>query len=524
MKQICFAACLLISVIGAAQDTAGYWQQKVDYNIDVQLDDRRKSLSGRVTMNYVNNSPDTLEYLWIHLWPNAYKNENTALAAQVKAGKKKVRKSEADRGFIDSLAFSDGTNSLQFEFEGTNIDVAKLSLAAPLYPGSTVTITTPFFVKLPFYYSRSGYEGNQFMVCQWYPKPAVYDRKGWHPMPYLEHGEFYSEFGRYDVSISLPASYVVAATGSLQNKQELAQYKEIGKVNNNNPEQQQKFNGANGTKTLRYLAENVHDFAWFADKDFIIRYDTLATDAGVVDVFSYSQPSRKSQWANSVQFIEDAVRHYQSSLGQYPYPVVAAVEGPGNSTSGGMEYPMVTLITSPDATRESLDGVITHEVGHNWLYGIIASNERDHAWMDEGINTFYQFRYEAEKYRYNSVVGKYIPKEFKDLSTEEFLSRIYKALTSLPGKQPIETTSAAFTDRDQYGIVVYIKSSIWMYILQLEMGEEALNKAMQLYFQRWKFRHPYPEDFRQVLEESSGKDLKPVFDLLHVENNFGGKG
>jgi aminopeptidase N len=403
-----------------------------------------------------------------------------------------------------------------------NIDIVKLVLPSPLFPVQKIQITTPFYVKLPSYFSRSGYDEQQYMICQWYPKPAVYDSKGWHAIPYLDQGEFYSEFGTFKVSITVPSAYVVGATGSLQTVDELNRYKAIGAENYKSKKPASSYKPVtSNTKTLQYFAENVHDFAWFADKDFVIQYDTLQLPSGkIVDVFSYYQPNGNREWNNSIGFIEDAVIRYSDWVGEYPYPTVAAVEGPKNLSSGGMEYPMITLITSPQAKKEGLDAVITHEVGHNWFYGILASNEREHPWMDEGLNTYFQFKYEAEKYRSNSVFGSSLPDEVKKLPADEFLSRIMFSLNSLPAKAPIQTPSTDFPNKDEYGIVVYLKTAIWMSIVESSIGKENLLNGVREYFREWKFKHPYPEDLKASMEIGSQYRLDDLFELLNRKGNF----
>ncbi|AXY75188.1 M1 family peptidase [Paraflavitalea soli] len=506
-----------------AQD---YWQQEVHYSIDVSLNDKLHTLQGNLSVKYINHSPDTLTYIWFHLWPNAYKDDNTALAKQLsqdKEGRKKLR-NKKNEGYIDGLAFTvDGKAVTTGQDSANDADVVKLLLPSPLLPGQTTTITTPFHVKLPFYFSRSGYDGDQYMICQWYPKPAVYDKKGWHAFPYLDQGEFYSEFGSFKVNITVPAAYVVGATGTLQNTEELDQYKTIGAQNYQAKAAVAKYKAAqpDAPKTLQYVGENIHDFAWFADKDAVIQYDTLQLPSGkIVDVFAWYQPNGNKEWSNSISFIEDAVSRYSGWIGEYPWPVVQAVEGPKNLSSGGMEYPMITLITSPEAGAEELDAVITHEVGHNWFYGILGSNERDYPWMDEGINSFYQFRYEAEKYRANSIFGRSMPKEIKALPAPELLSRVYNALNSLPAKEPVNTASTGFANKNDYGIVVYVKAATWLYLLEMALGREVFDKAMQAYYATWKFRHPYPEDLKAALEKSSQENLDQNFELLNREGNF----
>ena len=512
---------LSVSMPIFAQD---YWQQEVHYKIDVSLNDQQHTLRGNSLIEYINHSPDTLSFIWFHIWPNAYRNDKTALAKQLKNDKENKKKQQ-EAGYIDSLNFSISGKALATEPHPEFNDVLKLILPRPLLPGERTIIATPFFIKLPSYYSRSGHEGQQYIVCQWYPKPAVYDRKGWHPMPYLDQGEFYSEFGSFNVSITVPYEYVVGATGSLQTKEEYELYKAIGKSNyqNRGTDKIQLYKAENPAKlkTLVYTAQNVHDFAWFADKDFIIQYDTLGLPSGkLVEAFSWYQPNGNAEWANSIGFIEDAVRNYSSWLGEYPYPVVQAVEGPRNQSSGGMEYPMITLITSPGVGKEELDAVITHEVGHNWFYGILASNERDFPWLDEGLNSYFQFRYEAIKYRGNSVFGTMMPAELKSLSLEDFQARVYNALNRIPAKQAILTGSTGFPNKDAYGVVVYLKTAIWLYIVESSIGREALDKGMQAYFEKWKFRHPYPEDLQKALEEASGKGMDELFELLNKQGNF----
>jgi hypothetical protein len=511
----------ILPQIGFSQ--TDYWQQQVDYNIKVSLNDKQHSLKGDLSLDYTNHSPDTLTYIWFHLWPNAYKNNSTALAKQLATDKESQKKlTTREPGYIDSLQFKINGQPAQTENDTANIDIVKLILLQPLLPGQRISITTPFYVKLPNYYSRSGYSDQQFMICQWYPKPAVYDRTGWHAFPYLDQGEFYSEYGSFRVNITVPAEYVVGSTGTLETTPELNKYKQIGIENNKGlKEIAYKTSTPGKKKTLQYYGDHIHDFAWFASKSFIIRYDTLQLAEGdTVNVFSYGQPAGNKQWKNSISYIKDAVRHYSNWIGRYPYPVVQAVEGPGNLSSGGMEYPMITLITSPKAGAEEMDAVITHEVGHNWFYGILGSNERDHPWMDEGINTYFQFRYEAEKYRTNSLFGPMIPKDVKELPETDFQSRIYNVLNSIPAKEPINTPSTGFTNKDEYGIVIYVKTAVWLYLLEQAIGRDTLDKGLQAYFTDWQFRHPTPEDFKKELEKASGKNLDSLFELLNKEGKL----
>jgi uncharacterized protein YjaZ len=500
---------------------ARYWQQELDYKIDVQLNDRNNTLNGNLELVYKNNSGDTLHYIWFHLWPNAYKDFSTPWARQLRkefsAGPVRTEK-----GYIENLDFKVDGSRVRIAYAPESFEMVQLLLSEPLLPGKSVRISTPFVTRLPKYTSRSGYSRNQFFICQWYPKPAVYDRKGWHPMPYLEQGEFYSEFGNFEVNITLPAQYVVGASGIMTNNEELEMYREIGR-NNNSYKKYVFYKNKNEQKlkTLNFKADSVHDFAWFANKHFVIRYDTLMLSSKKsIDVFSFSRSFVNSSWNNSTKFIKDAVIKYSSWIGEYPYPVVAAVEGPENNSSGGMEYPMITLITSPHSDTQSLDALIAHEVGHNWFYGIVGSNERNNPWMDEGINTFFAFRYEAEKYRSNSSIWDGMQADYKHLSTDEFLNRMYRSISSYFYNTPISTESTGFANKGDYGFVVYTKTAQWMHMLQQAMGKEKFDAGIKHYYNTWKFRHPYPEDFKQAMEEASDLNLDDMFNLLKKRGNF----
>jgi hypothetical protein len=523
MRKTLLIIFLFISIHSDAQ--TNYWQQYLHYSIKATLNDKEKTISGTEAIIYKNNSPETLNYIWFHLYPNAYRDKSTAFFKQLKndpdggAVSKKYL-----GGFISLINFSvNGIPAITQEDLKGYPDVVKLILPQSLLSGDSITISTPFKVQLPYYFSRSGYSDGEFIVCQWYPKPAVFDKNGWHEMPYLDTGEFYSEYASYDVDITVPDDYVVAASGVLQTSAELFSYKKAGTYNNTNRnERRQKYSSSFGeqNKTLTYHADSVPDFAWFADKRFLINYDTMQLASGkVVDVFTYYH-DKNSPWQNSIDFVKDAVRHYGKWIGEYDYPVVQAVEGPGNQSSGGMEYPMITLITMPYANEELLDGVIAHEVGHNWFMSMLGTNERDHAWMDEGLNSYFEFRYEAEKYRSNEVFGDKIPLEIKKLNEQEFLTAVYKNLMQIPDQWPIETKSADFTNSSEYSTTEYIKTAEWLYLLENAIGTGAVDKAFQNYFRLWKFKHPQPEDMKAAFEQALDKSLNQYFSLLHKEGRL----
>lgn len=526
MKLFTLLVTCLISLQVKAQQP--YFQQDVSYTIQATLDDKERSITGFETIVYKNNSTTALDFIWFHLWANAYKNNTTALNQQLHADESRKKKmKDYGTGYIDGLDFklNGQAAKTQAHPDARYIDIIKVLLNTPLKPGDSVSISTPFKVMLPPYFSRSGFADGEFMACQWYPKPAVFDRDGWHEMPYLDMGEFYSEFGNYQVSITLPSEYIVSATGSLQTKNELAIYKQTGAVNMADRKGKPSLYKAadkNSNKTLTYYADKVPDFAWFADKDFVIQYDTIALPNGrIIDAFSFYHNKRKTLWDNSLDYVKDGLRAYSNWIGNYEYPVVQVVEGPKNNSSGGMEYPMVTLITSPDAKVETLDAVITHEIGHNWFMSMLGSNERAYTWMDEGLNSYFQFRYEAEKYRSNAIFGDAIPEEIKKLPADDFLNAVYKVMANnIPMNAPMNLPAEKFSTSDEYGIASYVKAAVWMHMLESTIGWDKVKLAVQNYFSKWKFKHPRPEDMQAAFEEAIGGKLNNFFALINKEGKF----
>ncbi|NCU04668.1 MAG: M1 family metallopeptidase, partial [Chitinophagaceae bacterium] len=351
----CFSFLFLLLLHSGSAQTTTYWQQEVNYRINVKLDTKQNILHGDEEIQYTNHSPDTLTYIWFHLWPNAYRNDQTAYAKQT--GSTYVRN---NIGYIDSLHFTAGNNTLAIQSHPEHIDIIKLLLNKPLLPGKSINIQTTFRVFIPEYESRLGYAENDFYITQWYPKPAVYDRKGWHPMPYLDRGEFYSEFGSFDVSITLPSTYVVAATGELLTEDELEIYKIIGTKNRKKAGIKYQPLTDSSYKTLRFVQNNIHDFAWFASENFIIRYNqTLLSNQRIVDVFSFAKRNRFSFWDKANDAIANILFFMKDAVGEYPYGSISAVEGSGNRFNAGMEYPMICLLGQPQ------EYVLTHETIHN---------------------------------------------------------------------------------------------------------------------------------------------------------------
>jgi hypothetical protein len=533
MKRIIIALGMVFLLKSAIAQTKGNWQQEVNYTIKVTLDDQLHMLRGSEEFVYTNNSPATLNSLYIHLWPNAYKDKHTALAKQLMmSGKDLLFRNDPEyQGFIDSLDFKADGLSVQLTYDAKHVDIALLTLNKPLAPGEKVVITTPFRVKLPSgEVSRMGHIDQSYQITQWYPKPAVYDEKGWHQMPYLNQGEFYSEYGSFDVSITLPENYTVGATGDLQTEREikrlnlLAEYNGVGLRNpdidwSNIDKHYESSESSGVMKTLRYTQSRVHDFAWFADKTFrVLKGEVILPQSGrVVTTWAMYTENSADLWKpHALEYLHDGILKYSQWNGDYSYNQVTAVDGT-ISAGGGMEYPNVTVIGNV-STKEELEVVIVHEVGHNWFYGILGSNERDFGWMDEGLNTLNEMRFVAEKYpdntRLSDMVGGAAKKlGFVGLSHKDEGDVLYRCMSSFGVDQPIHSHSADFSQTN-YGGVMYQKTGLVFHYLKAYLGDSLFDLCMHTYFDRWKFRHPQPEDFQVVMEAVSKQDLGWLFDDL----------
>ena len=509
-----------------------YFQQKVDTYIDVELDDGNHILRGFEKIVYYNNSPSVLNKIIIHLWPNAYKNSNTNLAKQKYSdGSNSFKYADSiDLGYIDSLDFKVNGDKVKWEFLNEQIDVSKLKLTKPLKPGDSIIITTPFRVKIPSgKFSRLGHIGQSYQITQWFPKPAVYDKNGWHPMSYLDQGEFYSEFGNYDVSITVPKNYILMATGDLQNKEELKFLNEKAELTSQLIEENKlpvrdSFGRKDMSfpkssvekKTLRFVQKNVHDFAWFTDKRYHLLKGEVNVNNRKITSWALFTNNEAKLWRRSIEYINDATRYFSKWVGEYPYNHVTAVDGT-ISAGGGMEYPNITVIGS-SGDSNSLETVIVHEVGHNWYYGILGSNERDNAWMDEGLNTYIEIRYMEEKYP-NGYFRKKDSTQNKSrgislnisLEEKELQHIAYQFNASRNYDQPLKMGSKDFTQMN-YGAMVYCKTGIGFHYLKASLGEELFDNCMNEYFNQWKFKHPNPNDIKAVFETVSKENLDWFFE------------
>lgn len=522
--QKCIGLLLLFLVyfVGIAH-SKNYFQQALSYHIVVHLSDTENELIANETIEYLNNSSDTLTEIYFHLWPNAYKNDETAMAKQLlENGETKFYySSEKERGYIDGLKFSVNQQAAVFELDKTFIDVGKLRLNEPLLPGQSISINTPFHVKLPSAeISRLGYLGQSYMISQWYPKPAVYDRNGWHTMPYLTQGEFYSEFANFDVKITLPKNYVVGASGTLNDSTELAWLtKKAAEVDTTNSFDTSFPNSDTLTKTLHYTANNVHDFAWFADKRYRVVKNEIELPVSKRKIVSwiFYTNSQPKLWKKVPEYVKSTILAYSEYIGEYPFDQITVVDGT-IAAGAGMEYPMITVVGNAGSAFE-MEYTLIHEIGHNWFYGILGNNERKHAWMDEGMNSYFNLRYFEQKYPNKNFAVLHSSEravKFARLNIYSHKTEYVLQYLSLARKKMDQACSLAAGDFTplNYSAIVYDKTAFCFHYLCSYLGANLFDSLMHTYYETWKFKHPQPEDLKAIFEQGSKQNLEWFFDDL----------
>jgi hypothetical protein len=537
VKKILLIFAYWLPLTAAAQQH--YWQQEADNTIDVSLNDIEHTLDGFIKINYTNNSPDTLRFIWFHLWPNAFKTDRTAFSEQLlQNGRTDFYFSDKEqKGYIDRLDFRVNGTEAKMEDHPLFIDIAKVILPKLLLPGQQIEITTPFHVKLPFNFSGSGHVGQSYEITQWYPQPAVYDASGWHEMPYLDRGGHYSEFGNFDVRITVPKNYVVAATGELQNEEEKQWLKNLrAEFSARDPEpgvpnrkselvSHHKFFSNHSTptttigqlksdketKTLRYIQNNIDDFVWFTDKNFMISQDTLQLPSGkIINLYLFYEPEKKYSPEYSVQCMKEAVRYRSLWIGEYPYNTISIVETKKGIRPAG--YPTITGMATTTSSKE-LQTAIESSIGRNWFYGVLANNEREHPWMNRGMNAFYDKTYDLKKSE--RIVPSFLVKDtwIKKRLPDDVPLLVLQTITAIKKDQPIETSSedlSNFNDK----LIASQKASVWMQLLEKNLGAYVFDSCMRRYYQSWQYKHPYPNDFKKTVEDVSGKNMDSMFSLL----------
>ncbi len=522
---------IIILLITSLAYSREYHQNFVDYQIDVTLDDSRHLLQGCQTMTYYNNFPDTLNRVYLLLYPNAYKNNDTQFAKQQKKFKKtQYLKAKAyQRGYISIDSLIVGQSRLSLHIPTDSISTGYLDLDRPLMPNDSVTLYLEWTVKIPASFSRLCHTDQNYYLSQWYPKIPVYDHNGWHSYPYLDLGEYYYEFGNYRVNITLPENYVVAATGDLvapqSEKNFLDSLARIGKRVINMPEEifqdttfQTNLPSAVNSKTLTYEATNVVDFAWTASKEHLVqrRYFSYENSNDSIGVWNFFYPKNRKAWQYALDAAEATLKNYGELCGPYPYPNVTTVDG-ALIAGGGMEYPMLTIINA-STSQQNMWRVIGHEIGHNWFYGILGFNERMQPWMDEGLNTYGEMRFLAQEFPDTlSLFHKFpfLRKKFENISTQNIYQLILNSADYLGFIDPGDLDSREYEAMQNYFISVYNRPAMGLKLMEAQVGEEAFVNAMNNFYREWQFKHPQPADMQVSFEKSLNMNLDWFFtDLI----------
>lgn len=455
------------------------------YQIHVKLDTEEKKLWGNEILSFVNTSKKSVDTLFLHLYPNAFQSDTTTLIKE-SFFPDRVKKREKYRGFIkiERVGTSSGLDLTDKKI--IHETIMKLPLPNPLPPGGRVELEIDFMVKLPEIFVRMGYYGEDFMIGQWFPKMAVLEEdRNWNAHQYHFQSEFFADFGTYDVSITAPLRYVIAATGRLIDTRE----------------------ESDSTKTLVFRAEDVHDFAWAASPDY--RISKRVVDGTEVSLFY--KPEHKENVDRIMDFAELVLKYYNLCFGKYHYNHFTMVDAKIGLGGGAMEYP--TLITySPSRVppeKIRLDALaLFHEIAHQWWYGMVASNEFQEAWLDEGFAVYSQRRALEKRFgRRASLL---------DLWGIESSELDFARLSYLLDLQsdPIVKNSWEFRDYLSYRANVYSKASLVLETLRGYLGEKRMNKLLKEYFRRYKFRHPKTSDFIQLANEVAGEDLSYFFEQL----------
>jgi len=485
---------------GSGRPGPRYWQQRVDYRIAATLDPAKNELRGRETIHYVNHSPDSLPYLWLFVEQNLC--EPNSITNQLNQPPLVFLGTSFDfscQGFnsaprLESLTIA-GREVKRTRF-GTTL---RVDLATPLAGGAAVDMDAVWHFNVPAQGGgRMGHDGPLYEMAQWYPRLAVYDDvKGWNHEPYIGAGEFYLEYGDFDVTLTVPNEDVVAATGELQNPEQVltaAQRQRLALARHSDTaiaiiRADEAGNAAKtrpaGASVWHFTAHNVRDFAFAAGPG--MRWDASGYDGILIE--DLYRP-KADKWGEVNRMGREAIKYYSEQWFRYPYSHATTVEGPVE----GMEYPMLTF-TPNSPTREDQQWVIAHEFGHVWFPMIVGSNERLYPWMDEGFNTFIDLA-NAAKYFAGSPYGDTIEVHPLHLYAEH----------AVPGnEQPLIEKPVEVRDLFWGG---YQKPALMMQMLRYEvLGKDRFDAAFREYIRAWAFKHPTPSDFFRLMRDQSGMEL-----------------
>lgn len=484
MKNPFISLSFLMSLNIAVCQT--YWQQKVDYKMVVDMDVESHQYEGIQSLVYNNHSPDTLKSVYFHLFYNAFQPDSE-MAIRLKNGKDPNTRFQVNfdtlqpqnQGYLKVTNLKQDGVNLVPKTAGTILEVP---LAKPLLPNQSTEFTLAFSGQVPSMIRRAGKnskEGVALSMAQWFPKMAEYDFDGWNAEPYLGR-EFHGVWGNFDVTITIDKNYTVAASGYLQNKEEVGHgFADIKKAK-----------AKRGKLTWRFVAPKVHDFTWAADPDYI--HDIYPGPNGVDLHFFYKDnPEIIENWKKLQPITASLMQFYNNTIGPYPYEQYSVVHG----GDGGMEYAMLTLING-GRSYEGLVGVTAHELAHSWFQHVLATNEMKHEWMDEGFTSFISAYAEA------AVLEKQ-----DDFPIESSYMR-YFALARSGNEQPQMTNANRYSYNYAYERTAYSKGAVFLAQLGYVIGQENLSKTLREYYREFKFKHPRPNDFRRVAERVSGIQLK----------------
>ena len=461
-----------------------YWQQHVDYKMDINMDVSDFTFNGKQELVYTNNSPDTINKVYYHLFFNAFQpgsqmdvRSRTIRDPDRRVGSRIFELEEKDYGILDVISLKQDGKKIVFEQKGT---VLLARLNSPLLPGEKTTLSMVFDGQVPLQVRRSGKlnkEGVDLTMTQWFPKLSEYDEEGWHPNPYIGR-EFHGVWGDYTVNITIDKNYVVGGTGYLQN---------VDEIGHGYGEKTKETKGS--LLTWKFYAPNVHDFAWAADPEFI--HDIKKSESGVDLHFFYKPDVNVENWKKLQEDSVGLMDYFEEAIGPYPWKQYSIIQG----GDGGMEYAMCTMITG-QRPYPSLFGVTAHEMAHAWFQHLLATNEAKHPWMDEGFTEYITSLAEE------AVVGK--PSRYPHKSSYD---RYYLLVNS--GVEQAQTVHSDRYDYNfAYGASSYSKGSVFLSQLGYIIGKDNLDKTLKRYYEEFKFKHPTPNDFKRVAEKVSDMELE----------------
>lgn len=471
-------------VIG--QNNTTYWQQEVDYTMDIDMDVEKYQYSGTQKLVYTNNSPDVLDKVYYHLYFNAFQpgSEMDVRSRNMPDPDPRVmdrisKLNPDEIGFIKVLSLEQDGKPLTYEVSGTVLEV---TLNTPIAAGQKTTFDMKFNAQVPAQIRRSGRnssEGVALSMTQWYPKMAEYDFEGWHAHPYIAR-EFHGVWGNFDVTIHIDKKYTVGGSGYLQNPNEIGHGYETEGT---------KIKHKDKKLSWHFVAPKVHDFSWAADPEYI--HESVQVPDGPILHFLYKKkPTILENWKKLQTKSVALMQYFSKHIGPYPYDQYSIIQG----GDGGMEYAMCTLITG-ERKFGSLVGVTAHEMAHAWFQHILATNESKHEWMDEGFTTY---------------ISTLAMDEVMNQNNEDPMKSMYDSYMQLANsglEQPQTTHADRYNHNFAYGASAYSKGAVFLHQLGYIIGEENLKKTIKEYYDQWKFKHPTPNDFKRVAEKVSGIQL-----------------